>query len=287
MLQKENLDIRVIKKLGLKVRKSDLESWKDLVKRINNLKGKVSIGIVGKYTDLKDAYISIVESLSHGGYYHGRKVDIVLINSEELDECSVKPGPLESVDGILVPYGFGHRGVSGKIKAIRYARENNIPFLGICLGLQCAVIEFARNVMGLKDANSSEFDPDTNDPIIDLMLEQKDVREKGGTMRLGSYKCRLAKGSLAHSAYGRMDIEERHRHRFEFNNRYRDVMEEAGMKVTGVNPEKDLVEIVELEGHPWFVAVQFHPEFKSRPDDPHPLFRDFVNASIEESDNKK
>lgn len=287
MLQKENLDIRVIKKLGLKVRKSDLESWKDLVRRINNLKGKVSIGIVGKYTDLKDAYISIVESLSHGGYYHGRKVDIVLINSEELDGCSAKPGPLESVDGILVPYGFGHRGVSGKIKAIKYARENNIPFLGICLGLQCAVIEFARNVLGLKDANSSEFDPDTKDPIIDLMLEQKDVREKGGTMRLGSYKCRMAKGSLAHSAYGRTDIEERHRHRFEFNNSYRDAMEEAGMKVTGVNPEKDLVEIVELKDHPWFVAVQFHPEFKSRPDDPHPLFRDFVNASIKKSDNKK
>jgi CTP synthase len=286
MLQKENLDKRVLEKLGLKVKRSDLSGWKKLVKKINSLKGEVKIGIVGKYTDLKDAYISIVESLNHGGYNHNTNVKIVFVNSEDLDDCMGKSVELESVDGILVPYGFGHRGIKGKINAVKYARENDIPFFGICLGLQCAVIEFARNVLELKDANSSEFDPDSADPVIDLMLEQKDVKEKGGTMRLGSYKCRLKKGSRAFKAYGRTDIEERHRHRFELNNKYRDMLEKAGMSITGINPGKDLAEIVEIDKHPWFVAVQFHPEFKSRPDNPHPLFRDFIGASIKKSQNK-
>jgi CTP synthase len=286
MLQKENLDKRVLEKLGLKIKRSDLSGWKELVKKINNLKGEVKIGIVGKYTDLKDAYISIVESLNHGGYHHDTNVKIVFVNSEDLDDCKGEFSELESIDGILVPYGFGHRGIKGKINAVKYARENNVPFFGICLGLQCAVIEFARNVLELENANSSEFDPDTPDPIIDLMLEQKEVKEKGGTMRLGSYNCRLKKDSRAFKAYGRTDIEERHRHRFELNNKYRDMLEKAGMSITGVNPEKDLAEILEVDEHPWFVAVQFHPEFKSRPDNPHPLFRDFIGASIKRSQNK-
>jgi len=283
-LQKENLDLRVIEKLGLKVRKSNLSSWKELVKRINKLDGKVKIGIVGKYTNLKDAYISIVESLNHGGYHYGKKVEIVWINSEDIEDCKTDLDILDSVDGVLVPYGFGYRGINGKINAIKYARENNIPFFGICLGLQCAVIEFTRNVLGLKEANSSEFDPDTDDPVIDLMMDQKDVKEKGGTMRLGSYNCRLKKGTKAYKAYAKADITERHRHRFEFNDNYKDMLEKAGMSITGINPEKGLAEIVEIDKHPWFVAVQFHPEFKSRPENPHPLFREFVKASIVNSE---
>lgn len=287
MLQKEKLDVRVLKKLGLKMGKSDLNSWIKLVEKIDHLKGTVKIGIVGKYIDLKDAYISIVESLNHGGYYFGKNVELVWINSENIKDCNNDVKILDSVDGVLIPYGFGHRGINGKINSIKYARENSIPFLGICLGLQCAVIEFARNVLKLGDANSSEFDPDTKNPIIDLMLEQKDVKEKGGTMRLGSYKCRLKKDSKAFRAYGRISVEERHRHRFELNNKYRDMLEKAGMSITGVNPDKDLAEIIEVENHPWFVAVQFHPEFKSRPDNPHPLFRDFIKASIDNSMRQK
>jgi len=287
MLQKEKLDKRVLEKLSLKVGNSDLGSWKRLVRRINHLKGSVKIGIVGKYTDLKDAYISIVESLNHGGYYYGRNVELIWVNSENINDCSNDLKILDSVHGVLIPYGFGNRGIDGKIKAIKYTRENKIPFLGICLGLQCAVIEFARNVLGLEDANSSEFDPQTKNPVIDLMLEQKEVREKGGTMRLGSYRCRLKKDSKAFKAYGKMNIEERHRHRFELNNKYRDMLEKAGMIITGVNPDKDLAEIIELPGHPWFLAVQFHPEFKSRPDRPHPLFRDFIKAAIDNSIKSK
>lgn len=287
MLQKENLDLRVLEKLGLKAGRSDLLSWKRLVNRIHNLKGSVKIGIVGKYTDLKDAYISIVESLNHGGYHHGRNVEIVWINSESLEKDCADNKVLFEVDGILVPYGFGNRGIAGKIEAIRCARKEGIPFFGICLGLQCSVVEFSRNVLGLRDANSTEFDPDTKDPVIDLMLEQKSVKEKGGTMRLGSYRCRLKKGSNAFKAYGCENIEERHRHRFELNNKYRPMLEEAGMSITGVNPDKDLAEIIEIKDHPWFVAVQFHPEYKSRPDNPHPLFIDFIGASIKNSLRKK
>ena len=280
MLQKENLDLRVLKKLGLKPGKIDLSNWKRLVDKIHNLEGSVRIGIVGKYIDLKDAYISIVESLNHGGYHHGKNVEIIWINSESIGKDCIENNQLFDVDGILIPYGFGQRGVEGKIETVKCARENNIPFFGICLGLQCSVIEFSKNVLGIKDANSSEFDPDTENPVIDLMFEQKSVKEKGGTMRLGSYKCKLKKGSNAYKAYGRENISERHRHRFELNNKYLPMLEKAGMTITGINPDKDLAEIIEVEEHPWFLAVQFHPEFKSRPDKPHPLFKDFIGAAI-------
>ena len=283
MLQKEKLDSRVLSKLKLKARKSNLDSWKKIVNAIHHLDGKVEIGIVGKYTDLKDAYISIVESLNHGGYYFKKNVNLTWINSELMEESCPGDNILFNVDGILVPYGFGVRGINGKINAIKCAREKKIPFLGICLGMQCAVIEFGRNVLGLKDANSTEFDPDTGSPLIDLMHDQKNIEDKGGTMRLGSYKCRLKVDSKAHEAYKKKVIYERHRHRYELNNDYRDKLEKAGLIVTGINPDKNLAEIVEIKDHPWFVAVQFHPEFKSRPDRPHPLFRDFIGASIKHS----
>ncbi len=287
MLQKEDLDLRVLQKLGLKPGKPDLSNWKQLVDRIHSLKGSVKIGIVGKYTDLKDAYISIVESLNHGGYHHGKNVEVIWINAESIGKEGIGNKQLSEVDGILIPYGFGQRGISGKIAAVRFARENNIPFFGICLGLQCSVIEFSKNVLGIKDANSSEFDPDTKNPVIDLMSEQKTVKEKGGTMRLGSYKCRVKKGSNAFKAYGRENIRERHRHRFELNNKYIPMLEKAGMTITGINPEKNLAEIIEIDDHPWFLAVQFHPEFKSRPDRPHPLFKDFIGAALKYSLNRK
>ncbi|MBN2072953.1 MAG: CTP synthase [Actinobacteria bacterium] len=281
MLKKEKLDERVLKKLGLKREKPDLEKWEKLVKVINNdLRGTVKIGIVGKYTNLKDAYISIVESLNHGGYYHKKKVEIVWVNSEQLEKCCCENSALDDIDGILIPYGFGSRGINGKINAIKFAREEKIPFLGICMGMQCAVIEFARNVIGLKDANSSEIDSYTKNPVIDLMPDQRGIKSRGGTMRLGSYCCVLSRDSLAFRAYGKKTINERHRHRYEFNNKYRDILTAAGMHISGINPDKDLVEIIELKDHPWFVAVQFHPEFRSRPDNPHPLFRDFIGAAL-------
>jgi CTP synthase len=283
LLQKEKLDLRVLSKLKLKAGVSDLGEWKKMIKTIHNLKGNVKIGIVGKYTNLKDAYISIVESLNHGGYYFKKNVNVTWINSESLEERAGYDRILSKVDGILVPYGFGTRGIRGKINAIKYARENKVPFLGICLGMQCAVIEFARDIMGLKDSNSTEFDPETEDPIIDLMEEQKRLEDRGGTMRLGRFKCRLKVGSKAKRAYEKTIVYERHRHRYEFNNIYREAIEKAGLVVTGTNPDRDLVEIVEIENHPWFVGVQFHPEFRSRPDRPHPLFRDFIGASIDYS----
>ena len=287
MLQKEKLDSRVLSKLKLKVKKSDLKSWKKIVNAIHHLDGKVDIGIVGKYTDLKDAYISIVESLNHGGYYFKKNVNLTWINSELVEGSCQDESMLSEVDGILVPYGFGIRGINGKINAIKCAREKKIPFLGICLGMQCAVIEFGKNVLGLKDANSTEFDPDTENPVIDLIHEQKNVENMGGTMRLGSYKCRLKVGSKAYEAYQKKIVYERHRHRYELNNDYWNRFEEAGLIITGINPDKNLAEIVEIKDHPWFVAVQFHPEFKSRPDRPHPLFRDFIGASIKHSSSAK
>jgi len=283
MLQEEKLDSIVISKLNLKSKKSNLESWKKIVNIIHNLNGTVKIGIVGKYTNLKDAYISIVESLNHGGYFFRKNVEIKWINSEILDDLYKNEISLLDVDGILVPGGFGIRGINGKINAIRCAREKKIPYFGICLGMQCAVIEFCRNVLGLEDANSSEFDPHTKNPVIDLMPEQKSVNDKGGTMRLGQYPCKIKKGSLAHKAYAKEMVYERHRHRYELNNNYRNMLEKAGMVVTGVYPEKNLAEIIEIKNHPWFVAVQFHPEFKSRPDKPHPLFREFISASLKHS----
>jgi len=280
LLQEQKLDLRVLSKLKLEQGTSNLDGWKKMVDTIHHLKGNVEIGIVGKYVDLKDAYISIVESLNHGGYYFKKNVSFNFIDSESMEKDNIKNNVLSNMNGILIPYGFGLRGISGKINAIRYAREKKIPFFGICLGMQCAVIEFARNVLGIKDANSTEFDTETKNPVIDLMKEQKSLNNMGGTMRLGSYKCRLKVGTKAYGAYKKRLICERHRHRYEFNNNYRKVVEEAGMIVSGVNPDKNLVEIVEVKDHPWFVAVQFHPEFRSRPDRPHPLFRDFIKASI-------
>ena len=287
MLQKEKLDSIVLEKLCLPKRKSNLTSWKKLVNNINNLEGYVRIGVVGKYINLKDSYMSIVESLNHGGYYHRKNIEIVWINSESFKGSHKKENLLYGLNGILVPYGFGVRGINGKIDAIKFAREKKVPFFGICLGMQCAVIEFARNVLGLKDANSSEFDPDTKNPVIDQMDEQRNIDDRGGTMRLGSYDCRIKDGSRAMVAYKKKIITERHRHRYELNNIYRDRFEKAGLITTGVNPGKDLVEIVEIKDHPWFVGVQFHPEFKSRPDRPHPLFKDFIKASIKHLPQKE
>ncbi len=284
-LQQEGLDSMVMYKLGLKYRASDIDSWEKLVKMIKNLDKKVSIGIVGKYTNLKDAYISIVESLNHGGYYHKRNVELSWINSEDLIDQGNCKEKLNNIDGMLVPGGFGIRGIDGKVNAIKFAREKGIPFFGICLGMQCAVIEFSRNILEIKGANSSEFDPETKDPVIDLMIEQKKVDNIGGTMRLGKYPCLLKSGTLASKAYGEELISERHRHRYELNNDYIQRLEENGMMISGIYPDKNLAEIIELKDHPWFIGVQFHPEFKSRPDKPHPLFRDFIGAAIKNSKN--
>jgi len=277
ILAEEGLDNIVIRMLGLKCNDGDLKDWRELVRRITNPQGKVTIGLVGKYVELQDAYLSIAESLHHAGIYHQELVEIKWIYAEDLEKSGV--GMLAGLDGILVPGGFGERGVEGKILAARYARENQIPYLGICLGMQCAVIEFARHVCDLTDAHSSEFNPQTPYPVIDLMLEQTSVVEKGGTMRLGQYPCRLTPGTKAMAAYAQEEIVERHRHRYEFSNRFREQLVACGMIISGLSPDGNLVEMIELPDHPWFVACQFHPEFKSRPNRPHPLFRDFVGAA--------
>jgi CTP synthase len=285
-LQKEGLDSIAMYKLNLKYRVSDIREWKNLVDKINNLEGVIKIGIVGKYTNLKDSYISIVESLNHGGYHFGKNIEIKWINSEDLDDNNSWDSLLSDIDGVLVPGGFGLRGINGKINAIRYVRENRIPYFGICLGMQCAVIEYSRNVLALTGANSSEFDEKTPYPVIDLMPDQKNVNELGGTMRLGSYPCKITTGTLAFSAYKEELVNERHRHRYELNNKYRKDLENAGMAISGIYMEKNLAEIIELKDHPWFVGCQFHPEFKSRPDRPHPLFREFISAAINYSNAK-
>ncbi|MCG2796799.1 MAG: CTP synthase [Actinomycetia bacterium] len=279
MLNRERLDEYIVNHLGLAGNRADLSEWNDLVERIKSLTGEVRIAIVGKYVDLPDAYISIVESLTAAGIKYGVKVSPAWVASDTLQEegCDRILGDMH---GILVPGGFGVRGIEGKIMATQFARENGIPFLGLCLGLQCAVIEFSRNVVGMESANSSEFDPETPYPVIDLMAHQKEVDGMGGTMRLGLYPCKLLEGTRAHDAYGEELIYERHRHRYEVNNSLRNKMEEAGLAFSGVSPDGRLVEIVENPAHPWFVACQFHPEFKSRPLHPHPLFREFVGASI-------
>jgi CTP synthase len=287
MLHNEGLDTLVCEKLNLDCNEIDNSAWINMVEKLKNLKENVKIALVGKYVELHDAYISVVEALSHGGLNCDSNVDIKWVNAVEVNENNVEE-LLGDVDGILVPGGFGDRGVEGKIEAIRYARENKVPFLGICLGMQCAVIEYARNVLKLKDANSAELVPETTHPVIDLMPDQKDVDEKGGTMRLGLYACRLSKGTKALDAYGEEVIYERHRHRYEFNNEYREQLTKAGLILSGTSPDKRLVEIVEIKDHPWFVAAQFHPELKSRPNNPHPLFSEFVKASLENkaSENK-
>ncbi|EOZ99088.1 CTP synthase [Indibacter alkaliphilus LW1] len=284
LMKKEKLDERVMSKLKLTSKSNtDLEQWKDFLGRLKNPTQEVTIGLIGKYVSLPDSYKSIIEAFVHAGAACECKVNLRLISSEELHPESVMK-KLEGLDGIVVAPGFGERGLEGKIETVKFARENKLPFFGICLGMQVAVIEFARNVMGHEKANSTEMDPGTAFPFIDLMEEQKNLEQMGGTMRLGSYPCDLKRGSKSAQAYGKLKIQERHRHRYEFNNKYLKEMEEAGMIATGINPETKLVEIVEIKNHPWFVGVQFHPEYKSTVLDPHPLFVKFINATI---DNKK
>lgn len=280
VLHEEGLDDHICKTLKLESGEADLAEWQELLERIHEAEGEVNIGIVGKYVGLPDAYLSVVEALRHGGFAAGVNVNVVWIASDEA-EGLLASSVLSELDGILVPGGFGIRGIEGKIEAARFARESNVPFLGICLGLQCAVIEFARHVLGLHDANSSEFDPHTQNPVVDLMEEQTDVKQKGGTMRLGTYVAKLHPASVARRAYGMEVISERHRHRYEVNTKYRGRLEDAGLKCSGVSPDGRLVEIIELEKHPYFVASQFHPEFQSRPTEPAPLFREFIAAAVD------
>jgi CTP synthase len=280
MLEAEGLADIACRKLNLENHTPDLSEWTAMVEREKGIGQKMTrIALVGKYVELHDAYISVVESLKHAGIHHEVNVDIKWINSEHLDHTNSDEA-FADVDGILVPGGFGDRGIEGKIIAVKYARTHKKPFFGICLGMQCVVIEYARNVLGLEGAHSSELNPETRYPVIDIMPEQKDIDELGGTMRLGAYPCKVSEGSKASQAYGEALIYERHRHRYEYNNEFREQLTTAGLKITGVSPDERLVEMVEIEDHPWFVGVQFHPEFKSRPNRSHPLFRDFIGATL-------
>ncbi len=286
VMLKEKLDLTVLRKLNLSSdTQVELSDWIKLVESIKHPKHDVSIALVGKYTELHDAYKSIVEAFIHAGASNASKVNIKWVNSEKITDENVA-SLLEDVHGILVAPGFGHRGIEGKISAIKFARENQVPFFGICLGMQCAVIEFARNVLHLPEANSTEMVVSTPNPVIDLMEDQKDVTDKGGTMRLGAYPCILNKDSMAYKAYKKESISERHRHRYEFNNQYLDQFEVAGMKPVGTNPDTNLVEIVEIPSHPYFVGVQFHPEYKSTVANPHPLFVAFVKAALKHKSEK-
>ncbi len=277
-LEEEGLPDKVCEFFKIPVTKPDLTDWKRIVAIEKNLKRTVKIALVGKYVELRDAYLSVAEALKHAGFANEVAVDIQWVHSETLEADNVAD-ILRGSDGILVPGGFGFRGVEGKILATQYARENNIPFFGVCLGMQMAVVEFARNILGYEDAHSSELNGLTEAPVIDLMPEQKDIEDMGGTMRLGLYPCKIKTGTLAHAAYGETLIYERHRHRYEFNNAYRDAFSSNGFIFSGLSPDERLVEIIELPNHPWFLAVQFHPEFKSRPTHAHPLFREFIKAS--------
>ena len=282
----QRTDELVLKKLGLSPGNAELNDWEELVMKIKNPSRKVQIGICGKYIEIRDAYKSIFEALTHAGIANDARVEIKWIDSEDID-CSAPEKYLRDIDALLVPGGFGERGIEGKISAVGYARRNSLPFFGICLGLQCAAIEIARNVCNLENANSLEFDPETPDPVIHLMEEQRSIRKKGGSMRLGSWPCKLEKGSKSEKIYGVDLIHERHRHRYEVNNDYREKLESAGVRFAGLSPDGELVEMLELEGHPWFIAVQFHPEFKSRPIRAHPLFDSFIeNAIIHGSKNR-
>ncbi|KOY85535.1 CTP synthase [bacterium 336/3] len=286
LMRKEKLDERVLSKLRYPYKKEpNIDAWKEFLGKLKNPTDSVEIGLVGKYVELHDAYKSIAESFVHAGAYNECKVKLHWIHSEKINDDNVE-SILGKLDGILVAPGFGERGIEGKISAVRFAREHQIPFFGICLGMQCAVIEFARNVLGLSDAHSTEMNPDTKTPIIDMMEEQKKVTMKGGTMRLGAYPCKLKKGSKVQQAYGKSQISERHRHRYEFNNKYLEQIEKAGMIAGGVNPDTELVEAVELLDHPWFVGVQYHPELKSTVMNPHPLFVRFVKAAQEYKEKK-
>lgn len=285
MLENEGLANIVCKRLGLTCSEPDLTEWTEMVYRNKNLKERVTIALVGKYVELHDAYLSVVESLKHGGIANNADININWVNSEFLDENNLVE-MLSDADGILVPGGFGDRGIEGKILAVQYAREKLVPFFGICLGMQMAVVEYARNICGMVGAHSSEFSSETKYPVIDLMPEQRDIDEMGGTMRLGIYPCKLKAGSKVNGIYNDELIYERHRHRYEVNNEFRELIASRGMSLTGLSPSERLVEIIELPGHPWFIGVQFHPEFKSRPNRPHPLFRDFIKASLENQKTK-
>ncbi|TAN59613.1 CTP synthase, partial [bacterium] len=280
VFKNQGLDRIILRHFGLKPKHTDLKDWQEkVVERVFHPKHKATIAVVGKYIELQDAYKSIYEALRHGGIACDCHVEIKKIDSESIEV----DGPekiLSGVSGVLVPGGFGYRGIEGKIKAIRYARENKIPYFGICLGMQTAAIEFARNVLGIKRANSTEFIKYTKEPVISLLEEQRKVKYMGGSMRLGGYPCRIAKSTRAFQAYRKTLVYERHRHRYEFNNRYRSAFLKKGMVFSGIYPKKNLVEIMELKNHPWFVGVQFHPEFQSKPDSAHPLFRDFIKAGI-------
>lgn len=278
--QKEKLDNLIVKLLKQPCRPSNLDAWQDLVvEKQKTLESEVQIAVVGKYIALQDAYKSIYESLVHGAIANNVKLVIKKVDSEDIEKYGVEKY-LKKVKGILIPGGFGSRGIEGKIQAVKFARENNIPYFGICLGMQIAVIEFSRNVCLMQQANSSEFNKHVKYPVISLLEEQHKVSDKGATMRLGAYDCKLKKGTRAYRAYKKEKIQERHRHRYEFNNKYRERLEKKGMIFPGVNPQKDLVEIIEVKEHPWFVACQFHPEFKSKPDSGHPLFKEFIKASL-------
>lgn len=279
MLARERLDKEVIKRLGLTCRAADLEEWSEMVEQIHHLDKKVTVGLVGKYVELPDAYLSIAESLKHAGFQYNCEVDIKWIYAEDIE----KDGPechLDGVDAVLIPGGFGERGIEGKIASAQYAREKKVPFLGICLGMQCAVIEFSRNVCGLKGANSSEFDPETIYPVVHLMPDQENVENKGATMRLGAYPCKIKPDTRTYEYYNTDFITERHRHRYEINNTFRQGLEAKGLTISGLSPDERLVEIIEITQHPWFVACQFHPEFMSRPNRPHPLFAGLVGNAL-------
>ncbi|WP_277586931.1 CTP synthase [Psychrobacillus antarcticus] len=280
-LQAQHLDQIVVDHFKLQTPEADMTDWISLVDQVKSLSKKVRIGLVGKYVELQDAYISVVEAMKHAGYKFDADVEVKWVNAEEVNDANVAE-ILGDVDGILVPGGFGDRGVEGKISATKFARENNVPFLGICLGMQLATVEFARSILELEGAHSTELDPTTPHSIIDLLPEQKDVEDLGGTLRLGLYPCKLTPGSKAHQAYGEELVYERHRHRYEFNNEYREQFEAAGFVFSGTSPDGRLIEIIELPDHPFFVASQFHPEFVSRPQRPQPLFRDFIKASVGE-----
>src|SRR5258708_1062871 len=285
-MMREKLDLICLKKLGIThYHEPELGKWKEFLDKLKYPKSKVTIGLIGKYIELQDAYKSILESFVHAGAVNECKVQVVNVHSEFITDENVCE-KLGNLDGLLVAPGFGHRGVEGKIIAVKYARENKLPFFGICLGMQMAVIEFARNVLGLKDAHSTEMNPNTPMPVIGLMEEQKKVTIKGGTMRLGSYPCVLKEGSLARHIYGREEISERHRHRWEFNNAYLSQFEEAGMVPSGTNPESRLVEIIELPGHPFFIGGQYHPELKSTVESPQPVFVHFIQAAKEFTEAK-
>ncbi|PJZ69562.1 CTP synthetase [Leptospira perolatii] len=282
MYKEEKLDQVVLKTLGMDLGRANFTEWDKIIKNLHSAKTSVKIGVVGKYISLHDAYRSVYEGLSHGGIANEANVEFVKVDPEKLDKSNVKD-VLKGVHGILVPGGFGDRGIEGKIAAIQFARTKGIPFFGICLGMQCAVIEFARHVLELKDANSTEIRPDTPHPVISLLEEQMEIDQMGGTMRLGSYPCKVKKGTRAFAEYKQELIKERHRHRFEFTNRFREKFEEGGMVFSGTSPDENLVEIVELPDHPWFIGVQFHPEFQSKPTKPHALFAGFIRAAVKNS----